>query len=56
MDMVTLQYNTNFIYTVGNTKQYITLAMNSYLPTYKLRQVHIHTSTTHIISKDNKLR
>ena len=28
----------------------ITLAMNSYIPTYKLRQVYIHASTTHIIS------
>ena len=28
----------------------LTLAIDSYLPTYKLRQVYIHTSTTHIIS------
>ena len=37
------------IYIVGDTNS-ITLAMSSYLPTYKLRQVYMHTSTTHIIS------
>ena len=35
----TIQYNTKFIYIVGDTNS-ITLAMNSYLPTYKLRQVY----------------
>ena len=46
LDRATIQYNTKFIYIVGDTNS-ITLAMNSYLPTYKLRQVYIHTSTTH---------
>ena len=45
----TIQYNTN-LFIQSEIQNSITLAMNSYLPIYKLRQVYIHTSTTHIIS------
>ena len=47
----TIQYNTiQNLFIQSDIQNSITLAMNSYLPTYKLRQVYIHISTTHIIS------
>ena len=39
---VNAQYNTKFIYIVGNTNS-ITLAMNSYLPTYSYIQAQHST-------------
>ena len=48
---VQIKYNTiQILFIHSEIQNSITLAMNSYLPTYKLRQVYIHTSTTHIIS------